>query len=68
MSRRPLSRPRLRSLVRTSQRSHSEPHSLIRAYELALPTLREPLPAKSAAKESTSTQKRRFVPQSLLGG
>jgi hypothetical protein len=68
MSRRPPSRPRLRSLVRTSQRSRSEPQALSRAYELALPILREPLAGNVSGKESTQDQRRHFVPQTLCGG
>jgi hypothetical protein len=65
MSRRSPSRPR--SLVRTSQRSRSEQQAFVRAYELALPILREPLAPDRSAKESAPIQKRRFVPQSLFG-
>ena len=68
MSRRPPSRPRLRFLVRTSLRSRSEPQAFSRAYELALPILREPLAGNVSGKKSTQEQRRRFIPQSLCGG
>jgi hypothetical protein len=67
MSSRPSSRPRLRSLVRTSHRSRSEQQAFSRAYELALPVLREPLVGILSAKGSMD-QSRRFVPQRLVGG
>ena len=68
MSRRPASRRRPRSLVRTSQRSRSEPQVFSRAYELVLPILREPLTGNVLGKDCTQNQRRRFVPQVLCGG
>jgi len=69
MSRRTLSRPRPRTLVRTSQRSRSEQQAFVRAYELALPILRESLAPNRPAKDSAPSQKKRhFAPQSLCGG
>jgi hypothetical protein len=68
MSRRPPSQLRMRSLVRTSHRSRSEQQAFVRAYELALPVLRAPLAENLSAKEPTPVQRRRFVPQTLLGG
>ena len=67
MSDRPPSRPRRRALMRTSQRSRSEPQALRRAYELALPVLRQPLAAAAAAEGPAPSQSRRFVPQTLCG-
>jgi hypothetical protein len=69
MSRRAPSRPSPRAVVRTSQRSRSEPQAFVRAYELALPVLCEALAAQRLAKESAaSPQSRHFVPQTLCGG
>jgi hypothetical protein len=68
MSRRSLARPRTRSLIRASQRCRCEQQALIRAYELALPVVREPLAEKRSAKAPTSVPMRHFVPQKLLGG
>lgn len=64
MSRRAPSRPRTRSLVRTSQFSRLEQLALVRAYELALPVIRETVaetpPATRAARRSSC--------QTLIGG
>jgi hypothetical protein len=68
MSDRPPSRPRRRALVRTSQRSRSESQALQRAYELALPVVREPLAATTAAPGSNPVLSHRPVPQTSLGG
>jgi len=66
MSARPLSR-RIRALVRTSQRSRSEPECLGRAYELALPIIRQRLADRSSARPRPNAD---FfsVPQKLIGG
>jgi hypothetical protein len=68
MSHRPFAPPRTRSLVRTSQCSRSAQQALHRAYELALPVLREPLVTPATANESAPVYTRRFVPQTLVGG
>jgi hypothetical protein len=68
MSDRPPSRPRRRALVRTSQRSRSDAQALQRAYELALPVVREPLAANSSAQGSNPVLRHRLVPQTSLGG
>jgi len=68
MSDRAPSRPSRRSLVRTSQRSRSEPQALRRAYELALPVVCEPLAAQSSAEVPNSVLAHRFVPQTTFGG
>ena len=67
MSRRTPSRPRLRPLVRSSQFSRTEPQSLLRAYELALPVVRKTLADNRSAKVSSSAKSRRSVPQTLIG-
>jgi hypothetical protein len=65
MSRRAPSRPRTRSLVRTSQFSRSEQLALVRAYELALPVIRESVAETPSATRAT----RRCSPcQTLVGG
>jgi hypothetical protein len=64
----PPSRPRLRSLVRTSQRSRSERQALHRAYELALPVLRQPLAADSSVEEPAPVQQSLRIPNILCGG
>ena len=68
MARRPPARSRTRSLVRTSQHSRSQQQALIRAYELALPVLRQPLAEDLSAKEPPPVPKGRFVPQAVLIG
>ena len=68
MPRRAPSRPRLRSLVHTSQQSRSEQQAFVHAYELALPVLRASLPGKSSANKATPESMRRRVPQALIGG
>jgi len=68
MSRRRCSPPRQRSLVRTAQRSRSEHQALVRAYELALPVLRQPLTEKRSAQAAPSVPTRRVIPQTRIGG
>ncbi len=65
MSRRPPSRPRSRSLIRASQLSRSEQQAVVRAYELALPIVRERLAEKPSAKFASP---RRSPCQNLVGG
>ena len=62
---RPPSRPRKRSLVRTSQLSRSEQQAVVRAYELALPVVRELLAESRSAR---FVSPRRPHCQSLIGG
>jgi hypothetical protein len=60
MSRRAPSRPRLRTLVRASQRSRLEQQSLQRAYELALPVVTHAIaPTVSMPNGSASKSRRR---------
>ena len=59
MSRRALSRPRQRTLVRTSQRSRLETQSLQRAYELALPVVRHVIAATASTPRSATSAARR---------
>ena len=68
MSDRPPSPLRLRVLVRTTQRGRSELQALQRAYELALPVVRESLAADASAQESDPVLRCRVVPQRALGG
>jgi hypothetical protein len=67
MSCRPPSRPRTRSLVRTSQLSRSEQQAVVRAYELALPVVREPV-AQTPSATFASTSRRRSPCPTLIGG
>jgi hypothetical protein len=67
MSRRPPSRPPSRSVVRISQRSHSDQHALIRAYELGLPVVRKTL-ADAGTNPSSASAKRRCPPSPILLG
>jgi hypothetical protein len=66
MSARPFSR-RIRTLVRTSQRSRSEPECLGRAYELALPIIRQRLADRSSARPRPSADSFSVL-QKLVGG
>jgi hypothetical protein len=68
MSRRPSSPPRRRALVRLSQFSRSEQQALVRAYELALPVLRQPVAEKRSATDAQSVHTRRVFPQTRIGG
>ena len=61
MSRRAPPRPRQRTLVRTSQRSRLETESLQRAYELALPIIRQPLAPTNATPITASPKQRRHA-------
>lgn len=60
MSRRAPSRPRIRTLVRATQRNRSQQESLCRAYELALPVVRQPL-AQTGSANTASTNRRHHV-------
>jgi hypothetical protein len=68
MSHRPAARPALRPLVRTSHFDRSQQQAIVRAYELALPIVRQPLTAKTSAQRATAAQGQHFVPQTLAGG
>jgi hypothetical protein len=61
MSRRAPPRPRLRTLVRTSQRSRLEAESLHRAYELALPIFTQRIAPINATPNTASPKQRRHV-------
>jgi hypothetical protein len=68
MSRHPPSRRSPRCIVRTSHFSRSEQQALVRAYELALPILREPLSFEYVVKERGPVPQRRCDSRVLLGG
>lgn len=65
---RPSAPPPRRSLVRTSQRSRSEQEALIRAYELALPVVRQSVAGHSTPQDSPTGYQRRVGSQTGIGG
>ena len=68
MSRRPTVRSAIRPLVRTSHFDRAQQYALVRAYELALPVVRQPLTARSSAQPSAAAHGRHLVSQTLAGG
>ncbi len=67
MSRRAPSRPPTRLLVRSSHFSRSEQWTLVRAYELALPVVREAV-GETPSAPFASTARRRSPCKTLIGG
>jgi hypothetical protein len=67
VSRRPPSRPPKRCLVRSSLFSRSEQSALVRAYELALPVVRQTV-AESPSATFAANARRRSPVSTLIGG